>query len=358
MELEQIKAQVVLRYAKQRDSLELQIQQTKDAIANVKHLSVRNRVSYEVQLDAVAKMQEKPMKKLDSILQAMNISLVALQANIARNQRWLKAIHGWIAIYQDLCRRRRYRWDQEISKVRREILALEATEGFIKAVFGGGPNGALRDQEKNSSVGWFQPQSKCEKMWLSQRRKQTELVISQESCDRIRDIETLLRTRGLSTDEQVIAKKKFFVPHHSLLIREKELSECATKLQVEQDVLLTGIDKRKQEKQQLEEKWASVIGKISRELANSEENFRKRTIELQTRLEELLTQRDSMRIMEQEELAKATRKYVNRKRQVNELHQEFAHLGLSLSINGVGRFSYFERRPNYLPYSKKTKSGF
>ncbi|KAA3674093.1 uncharacterized protein DEA37_0009891 [Paragonimus westermani] len=318
MELEQIKAQVVLRYAKQRDSLELQIQQTKDAIANVEN--------------------------------AMNISLVALQANIARNQRWLKAIHGWIAIHQDLCRRRRYRWDQEISKMRREILALEATEGFVKAVFGGGPNGALRDQQKNSSVGCFQPQSKCEKMWLSRRRKQAELVISQESCDRIRNIETLLRTRGLSTDEQVIAKKKFFVPHHSLLIREKELSEVATKLQVEQDVLLTNIDKRKQEKQQLEERWASVIEEISRELANSEENFRKRTIELQTRLEELLSQRDSMRMMEQEELIEATVKYVNRKRQMNELHQEFAHLGLSLSINGVGRFSYFERRPNYLPY--------
>ncbi|KAF7232359.1 hypothetical protein EG68_10254 [Paragonimus skrjabini miyazakii] len=301
-------------------------------------------------------MQEKPMKKLNSILWAMNISLVALQANIARNQRWLKAIHGWIAIYQDLCRRRRYRWDQEISKTRRQIHAIEVTEGFIKAVFDGGPKGALRDQQKISSVGWSQPQSKYEKMWLSQRRKQTELVISQESCDRIRDMETMLRTKGLSTNEQVITKKKFFIPHHSLLIRERELNEFVTKLHVEQDVLLTSIDKRKQEKQQLEKKWASVIENIQSEFANSEEHFRKQTIELQLRLEELLTDTDSMRIMEQEELIKTTMNYVNRKRQMNELHQEFAHLGLSLSISGVGRFSYFEHRPNYLPYSKKTKS--
>ncbi|KAF5395062.1 hypothetical protein PHET_08382 [Paragonimus heterotremus] len=356
MELEQIKAQVILKYTKQKGNLELQIQQTKDAIANVEHLAVRNRESYEVQLGTVTKMQEKPMKKLNSILWAMNRALVALQANIARNQRWLKAIHGWIAIYQDLCRRRCHRWDQEITKMRGKIHAIEVTEGFIKAVFDGGPEGALRDQQNNSSIGWFQPQSKCEKMWLSQRRKQTELVISQESCDRIRDMETLLRTKGLSTDEQMVAKKKFFVPHHSLLIRERELSEFVAKLHFEQDVLLTSIDKRKQEKQQLEEKWASVIEKIRGEFANSEEHFRKQTIELQLRLEELLTQIDSMQIMEREELIKTTKNYVNRKRQVNELHQEFAHLGLSLSINGVGRFSYFERRPNYLPYSKKTKS--
>ncbi|KAF6768296.1 hypothetical protein AHF37_09363 [Paragonimus kellicotti] len=337
--------------AKQRDSLELKIQKTKDAIANVENLSVRNRTSYEVQLDTVTKMQEKPMKKLNSMLWP--------PANIAPRQSALavKAIHGWIAIYQELCRRRRHRWDQEISKMRREIHAIEVTEGFINAVFNGGPKGALRDQQKNSSVEWFPPQSKCEKMWLSERRKQTEFVISQESCDRIRDMETLLRTKGLGTDEQVVATKKFFVPHHSLLMRERELSEFVAKLQIEQDVLLINTDKRKQEKQQLEEKWTSVIEKIRGEFANSEESFQKQTIELQMRLEELLAQTDSMQIMEQEELINTTMNYVNRKRQVNELHEEFAHLGLSLSINGVGRFSYFERRPNYLPHSKKTKSG-
>ncbi|OON18258.1 hypothetical protein X801_05890, partial [Opisthorchis viverrini] len=287
MELEELKAQIQACYAKRRGRIEEEIAVTETAIEDLEVLMIRNRRSYDEQTKRTNSMRKKPVNKLRKIItgvccnkrrtnrlkawsmcsswffgpssnkakhklhkieaepQMLRItfgdfrtvevgnSAREIQRRIKLREQWLKANQCWIMVYQDMLQKKHERWRREVSAMRLRLQAIEATEGFVYAVFGGGPSGLLRNQIKLEKAGpkaslLGQPLTKDDKIWLGRRRKDIESIITQPSCDRIKQIELQLRTSGLATVETASRCSSPVQPPdtHPLLKHQAQLKEA------------------------------------------------------------------------------------------------------------------------------------
>ncbi|GAA47403.1 hypothetical protein CLF_100315 [Clonorchis sinensis] len=348
MELEELKARIQASYAKRRERIEEEIAVTETAIEDLEVLMIRNRRSYDEQTKRTNSMRKKPVTRLRKIiagvrcnkrrtnrLETWNVcsswfvglssnkgkqkprkietelqmlrrafgdfrtvevenSAREIQRRIKLREQWLKANQCWIMIYQDVLQKKHERWRKEVNAMRLRLQAIEASEGFVYAVFGGGPSGLLRNQIKLEKAGpkasmLVQPLTKEDKIWLGQRRKDIESIITQPSCDRIKQIELQLRTSGLTTAETSSRCSSPVQPPgtHPLLKHHVQLKEAIQGDRDELRKVSRQLQQRLEEEKTLKEEWEKVFEKLRQNYSKSEQEYRNQMDEHNTRLKEI-----------------------------------------------------------------------
>ncbi|TGZ64827.1 hypothetical protein CRM22_006137 [Opisthorchis felineus] len=351
MELEELKARIRASYAKQRERIEEEIAVTETAIEDLEVLMIRNHRSYDEQTKRTNSMRKKPVNKLRKIIAELGNSAGEIQRRIKLREQWLKANQCWIMVYQDVLQKKHEQWRKEVNAMRLRLQAIEATEGFVYAVFGGGPSGLLRNQIKlekaipKTSV-LVQPLTKDDKIWLGQRRKDIESIITQTSCDRIRQIELQLRTSGVATAETSSRCSSPVQPPgtHPLLKHQAHLKEAIQGDRDELRKVSKQLQQRLEEEKILKEEWEKVFEKLRQNYSNSEQEYRKQMDEHNARLKELNNQIQQLHLDEAMRLQNVALKYLERKQFIQDLNQEFAFLGVSQSFGRWHRDGYFDNR--------------
>ncbi|KAG5445941.1 hypothetical protein CSKR_109246 [Clonorchis sinensis] len=294
MELEELKARIQASYAKRRERIEEEIAVTETAIEDLEVLMIRNRRSYDEQTKRTNSMRKKPVTRLRKIIAEVENSAREIQRRIKLREQWLRANQCWIMVYQDVLQKKHERWRKEVNAMRLRLQAIEATEGFVYAVFGGGPSGLLRNQIKLEKAGpkasmLVQPLTKEDKIWLGQRRKDIESIITQPSCDRIKQIELQLRTSGLTTAETSSRCSSPVQPPgtHPLLKHHVQLKEAIQGDRDELRKVSRQLQQRLEEEKTLKEEWEKVFEKLRQNYSKSEQEYRNQMDEHNTRLKEL-----------------------------------------------------------------------
>ncbi|CAH8873769.1 unnamed protein product [Trichobilharzia szidati] len=354
------------------------IQILSHAIIFIPQKLIRNKRSYEQQMQKVGKLFQSDVNNLKKLINELCIQLEIQSLNLNQLGKWLKATQGWILIRKYIYQQKYISWKVKLMQTYHHIQTVDSCKEFVRVIFGNEAanyptwkKSQHQSMEQTRFVLW-----KTERSWLQYRREIMEAQLSIQSKDEINRIENELRSReGIKrnsshhsykikdkkdrfldeTISRIVQKSELlkypYSINHPLHIHEQQLIKTQNHLKVERLSTQNKIRLKQGELNSILNYVKAVKCQIaSHYIICTKVNLN----ELEKRrhmLTKLLKVLDELRENEAAEMDNLAKERTNSFAMRSKLEKELKHLQVCQSINAENRFSYFCYRYN-LPLCK------
>uniref|UniRef100_A0AA85JGZ3 Uncharacterized protein n=1 Tax=Trichobilharzia regenti TaxID=157069 RepID=A0AA85JGZ3_TRIRE len=215
MNFEQDKSEVLRSYEVLREEPERQVNYLTAAIIEIEDKLIRNKQSYEEQMQKIGELFQSDVNNLKKLLNELCTQLEIQSLNLNQLGKWLKATQGWIRIRKYIYQQKYISWKMELMQTYYHIQTVDSCKEFVRVIFGNeAANYPIWKKSQHQSMEktrfnlW-----KTERSWLQYRREIMEAQLSIKSKDEINRIENELRSR------EAIKRTS---SHHSNKIKDKK----------------------------------------------------------------------------------------------------------------------------------------